>query len=290
MKLLILGSGGQLGTDFVREARLKGHEVIGKDYPEVDLTRRESVMQVVKEVLPQVIVNCTAFTAVDLCEEKQVEAFALNAQGCGFLAEAAAEHSSLLIHFSTDYVFSGQGSRPYTEEDATEPGTVYGRSKLEGERQIAAILAKIMIFRIAWLYGVYGNNFVKSIRTIGAKCQAENKPLKVVNDQFGTPTWTVDVCRQVLKVMNTPNYGVFHCTSEGSCSWFDFAKEIIIASGIQVEVSPCTTAEFPRPAPRPAYSVLENARLKKLGLNIMPNWQEGFRAFLEAEKRITEQE
>ncbi|MFP4014036.1 MAG: dTDP-4-dehydrorhamnose reductase [Chitinispirillaceae bacterium] len=284
MKLLIVGSGGQLGSDFVKEANLQGHDTAALDYPQIDITSPESVLETVKSVRPDVIVNCAAFTAVDLCEEKQDQAFALNADGSANLARAAKESDALLVHISTDYVFSGDLDRPYTEEDTPGPNSVYGKSKLEGERRIASVWNRHMIFRIAWLYGVNGNNFVKSIRRFGLKNREEGKPLRVVNDQIGSPTWTVSVCRQVLKVLDSGEYGVYHCTSEGSCSWFDFAEEIINASGIDVRVEPCTTEEFPRPAPRPVNSVLENKKLKTLGLNIMPEWKDAFRQFLAAEK------
>ncbi|MFW6245105.1 MAG: dTDP-4-dehydrorhamnose reductase [Fibrobacterota bacterium] len=284
MKLLIVGSGGQLGSDFVKEANLQGHDTAALDYPQIDITSPESVLETVKSVRPDVIVNCAAFTAVDLCEGKQDQAFALNADGSANLARAAKESDALLVHISTDYVFSGDLDRPYTEEDTPGPNSVYGKSKLEGERRIASIWNRHMIFRIAWLYGVNGNNFVKSIRRFGLKNREEGKPLRVVNDQIGSPTWTVSVCRQVLKVLDSGEYGVYHCTSEGSCSWFDFAEEIINASGIDVRVEPCTTEEFPRPAPRPVNSVLENKKLKTLGLNIMPEWKDAFRQFLAAEK------
>lgn len=286
MKLLVIGSGGQLGSDFVKEAKAQGHDTAALDYPFIDITRPESVTEAVNSIAPDVIVNCAAFTAVDLCEEKQSEAFALNSEGCANLARAAAQTDALLVHISTDYVFSGDLDRPYTEEDAPGPRSVYGKSKLEGERQVASLWNRHMIFRVAWLYGINGNNFVKSIRRFGLKNKEEGKPLRVVDDQIGSPTWTVSVCRQVLKVMDSGEYGVFHCTSEGSCSWFDFAREIIRASGIGVSVEPCTTEEFPRPAPRPANSVLENKRLKDLGLNIMPEWKDAFRQFLAAEKEI----
>ncbi|MFP4163391.1 MAG: dTDP-4-dehydrorhamnose reductase [Chitinispirillaceae bacterium] len=284
MKLLVIGSGGQLGSDFVREARLQGHDTVALDYPQIDIASWESVNETVRKEGFDAIINCAAFTAVDLCEEKQQEAFALNSAGCANLARAAAETNALLIHISTDYVFSGDLDRPYTEEDAPGPKSVYGKSKLEGEEQIASIWEKHIIFRIAWLYGMNGGNFVKSIRRFGRKSKEEGKPLRVVNDQIGSPTWTVSICRQVLHVLDKNVYGVFHCTSEGRCSWFDFAEEIITAAGIEVKVEPCKTEEFPRPAPRPANSVLENKRLKSLGLNIMPEWKNAFREFLAAEK------
>jgi len=283
MKLLVIGSGGQLGCDFVKEAELLGHLVIPVDFPDIDIADKASVERFVNDAKPDVIVNCAAFTAVDLCEQEQKNAFSINADACFNLAYCARDIGARLIHFSTDYVFDGRASKPYTERSDTNPQTVYGKSKLRGEELIVETCPKYLIFRIAWLYGVHGNNFVKSIRRFAQAAADEKKPLKVVNDQFGTPTWTVSVCRQALSVIDKNEYGVFHCTSEGQCSWFDFAKEIVSASGINVDVVPCTTEEFPRPAPRPHFSVLENARFKEMGINIMPEWKEAFKEFLSTE-------
>jgi len=286
MKLLVIGSGGQLGYDFVKEAKLKGHLVSSVDFPDIDIADKASVERCVNDAKPDVIVNCAAFTAVDLCEQEQENAFSINADACFNLASCARDTGALLVHFSTDYVFDGRASAPYTEQDNTNPQTIYGKSKLRGEELIAKICPKHLIFRIAWLYGVHGNNFVKSIRRFAQSAVNENKPLKVVDDQFGTPTWTVSVCRQVLYVIDKNEYGVFHCTSEGQCSWFDFAKEIVQALSIGADVTPCTTEEFPRPAPRPHFSVLENARFKAMGINIMPDWKEAFKEFLLAESKL----
>ena len=284
MKLLIIGSNGQLGHDFVMQAGIAGHNVVPIDYPQIDICDKSSVESCIDTVEPEVIVNCAAFTAVDECETKIDMAFALNADACGILAMAAQRHGAALVHFSTDYVFDGRASSPYTEESLTNPQSVYGKSKLRGEEMILDSHPNSMIFRIAWLYGAHGNNFVKTIRKLAASCASEGKPLKVVNDQFGTPTWTVNVCRQALAMLDRQERGIFHSTSEGFCSWFDFAKEIVAASGITADVQPCTTEEFPRPAPRPQYSVLENARLKAIEANIMPDWREGFNEFLSSEK------
>ncbi|MDR2728797.1 MAG: dTDP-4-dehydrorhamnose reductase [Chitinispirillales bacterium] len=283
MKLLVIGSGGQLGSDFVKEAERFGHSVFPVDFPDIDIADKASVSRFVNDTKPDVIVNCAAFTAVDLCEQEPEKAFSLNADACLNLASCARDTGARLVHFSTDYVFDGRASIPYTEYDEPRPQTVYGKSKLRGEEFIAETCPEHFIFRIAWLYGVHGNNFVKSIRRFAQAAANEKKPLKVVNDQFGTPTWTVSVCRQALKVFDKNEYGIFHCTSEGQCSWFDFAKEIVSASGIGVDIESCTTEEFPRPAPRPHFSVLENARLKAAGINIMPEWREAFKEFLLAE-------
>ena len=286
MKLLIIGSNGQLGYDFVNMASAAGHTVIPVDYPQIDICSEQSVESAVAAARPDAIINCAAFTAVDDCETATDKAFALNAEACGYLAASAKKHSATLVHFSTDYVFDGRASQPYTEKCQTNPQSVYGKSKLRGEEIITGLYDNVMIFRIAWLYGAHGNNFVKTIRRIAYDRASEGKPLRVVNDQFGSPTWTVSVCRQVLAILNKPARGIFHCTSEGSCSWYDFARIITVAYGIYVDLEPCTTEEFPRPAPRPHYSVLENAHLKSIRANIMPDWYKGFREFLSTEDII----
>jgi len=201
------------------------------------------------------------------------------------LASAAEGCGAAFVHFSTDYVFDGRKKSPYVESDPANPASVYGRSKLEGELLVQKNSKRSYIFRIAWLYGTHGNNFVKTIRSLAQKNAAANNPLRVVNDQFGSPTYTADVCRQTFGMIETPHFGLYHSTSEGQCTWFDFACEIVRASGIPAQVQPCTTAEFPRPAPRPANSVLENSALKKLGLNLMTHWKEAFADFMRDEQR-----
>ena len=262
-----------------------GHEVSGIDFPEIDITRIESIRPVLKPGQFDAVINSAAFTAVDACEKEVERAFSVNAAGAGNLALAARESGSVFVHYSTDYVFDGTGTRPYVESDATNPASVYGKSKLEGERLVQAGNERSFIFRIAWLYGLHGGNFVKTIRGAAEKNAQTGTPLRVVNDQYGSPTWTVDVCRQTLRMLDTSSYGLYHATSEGVCTWFDFTVEILNAAGISAEVVPCSTAEFPRPAPRPLYSVLENAGLKRLGLNLMPDWEKAFSAYTEQERQ-----
>ncbi|MDR2694184.1 MAG: dTDP-4-dehydrorhamnose reductase [Chitinispirillales bacterium] len=287
MTLLIIGSSGQLGSDFVKTAERLGHSVIPIDYPLIDIRDRSSVESVIKDSTPDAVINCAAFTAVDDCETNREAAFALNADACGNLALAAKSAASLLVHISTDYVFDGAASSPYTEDCGANPRTVYGKSKLRGEEIIAELYgAGSMVFRIAWLYGAGGSNFVKTIRRAASSCRRENKPLRVVNDQFGTPTWTVSVCRQILSVIDRGERGVFHATCEGACTWFDFARVVAAACGIDAGILPCATEEYPSKTPRPRYSVLENARLKAMNANIMPEWREAFSEFLSVEGEI----
>jgi len=285
MNILIVGHNGMLGSDMMIVTRSAGHDVTGIDVPDIDITKRDSIQRCLAAVKPQIIINCAAYTAVDACETARERAFAVNAQGAGLLAGCAHESQAVLVHFSTDYVFDGTKAQPYLENDPTNPVSVYGKSKLEGELLVQKNCSRSFIFRIAWLYGARGGNFVKTIKTLAQKNLSLGMPLRVVNDQVGTPTWTVTVCRQTFGMIETKHYGLYHCTSEGRCSWYDFALEIVRTAGIEVQVVPCSTAEFPRPAPRPANSVLENGRLKELGLNIMPYWKAGFENFLKDEKK-----
>ena len=279
MKLLIIGCNGMLGQDMALSASEAGHEIVGLDFPDIDITKQECVRKHVKDISPDAIINCAAFTAVDACETEKETAFAVNAVGAGTLAMCAEVSGAKFVHISTDYVFDGKITRPYTEDDPTGPASVYGQSKLEGENLVRKNCSRAYILRIAWLYGKNGNNFVKTIRSVAQKNSTANKPLRVVNDQWGTPTWTVDVCRQVMRLLSSDHYGLFHATNEGKCTWFDFAGKIVATAGILCPVEPCTTSDFPRPALRPAYSVLENRNLKRLGINVMQEWEEAFEEF-----------
>jgi len=290
MKILIVGHKGMLGTDMLSAALKADHEASGVDFPEIDITRLESVRACLRKGRPDTVINCAAFTAVDACETEVLKAFNVNAEGAGNLAIAAREVQSIFVHYSTDYVFDGTAKAPYRETDPTCPASVYGKSKLEGERLVAANNARSFIIRIAWLYGTTGNHFVKTIRNLAQKNAVTGGRLRVVNDQIGSPTCTLDVCNQTLCLLETGNFGLYHATSEGQCSWYDFAQEIRRAAGISVGIDPCTTAEFIRDrdlrvAPRPSWSVLENAALKKLGLNRMPHWKDAFAAFTKVEAR-----
>ncbi|MCU0608944.1 MAG: dTDP-4-dehydrorhamnose reductase [Chitinispirillaceae bacterium] len=286
MRILVAGSNGMLGTDMTALARAAGHDVIGLDFPDIDITHSDSIRRHCDAIKPDAIINCAAYTAVDACETNEAIAYSVNTEGVGNLAQCAQEAGCTLVHISTDYVFDGTKRSPYIESDQTNPASIYGKSKLEGEKLVIKHCSRYFILRIAWLYGLHGNNFVRTIRTIAAKNSSGDKPLRVVSDQRGTPTYTVDVCRQTLRLLTTDHFGLYHATNEGSCSWYNFASAIVAAAGIPVRVEPCSTTEFPRPAPRPANSVLENAGLKKLGLNIMQEWSVAWQEFLKSEKTV----
>jgi dTDP-4-dehydrorhamnose reductase len=289
MRMIIIGCNGQLGADFMAQAVAAGHDVCGMDYPQIDITDPGSAQRAIESVRPEMIVNCAGYTAVDACETDEQRAFAVNAAGVGNIAQTAQACGAAVAHISTDYVFDGTKSGPYVESDPPNPQSAYGRTKLAGEEACMRICQRHFIFRIAWLYGINGANFVKTIRRAAAEKAAGGGELKVVSDQRGTPTWTVEVCRQMLRVIGTRHFGLFHCTAEGECTWYDFARHIVERAGISAPVVPCTTREFPRPAPRPANSVLENARLKALGLHSMKEWRAAFGEFLATERNASSQ-
>jgi dTDP-4-dehydrorhamnose reductase len=285
MKLLIIGCNGQLGKDMMLAAAAQDFIAEGVDFPAIDITDAKTVNATVMRVRPDAVINCAAHTAVDACEKEVDKAFAINSTGVAHVALAAKQAGSKLVHISTDYVFDGTKKGPYVESDTPNPRSVYGKSKLAGESELIKTCDRHFIVRIAWLFGTRGNNFLKTIRSLAEKRATTGEPVTVVNDQIGTPTYTMHVCKQILSLVRTDHFGLFHGTNEGWCSWFDFAKAIVSAYGLRTEVLPCTTAEFPRPAPRPANSVLENERLKKLGLNIMPLWKKGLEDYIEEEKK-----
>lgn len=280
MKIAVIGCNGQLGYDMVSVCRSKGYTVTGIDYPAIDIKDQQLTNTIIKNIMPDVIINCAAYTDVDSCESNIQEAYSVNSSGVANIANAAKSIGTKIVHISTDYVFDGKKHSPYIETDIPNPMSVYGKSKLDGELEFIKITEKYFIFRIAWLYGINGTNFVKTIRKLADKRQKLKLPLKVINDQIGTPTYSKDVCEQIMEIIPTQNFGIYHCTNEGECSWYEFAHQIIDFFNIQVELLPCHTGEFNLPAPRPAYSVLENSHLKSLGIHLMPYWKESLNHFL----------
>jgi dTDP-4-dehydrorhamnose reductase len=275
MKVLITGANGQLGRELTKQYSEKNVELLLTDVADLDITNIEQVYDYVQQHRPQVIINCAAHTAVDKCETDKDNAFKINAIGPRNLSAAAYSIDAEVVQISTDYVFDGEGSEPITEFTATNPQTVYGESKLQGEKLTAQFNPKHYILRTAWLYGD-GNNFVRTM----LKLSETNNTLKVVNDQHGSPTSTVDLARVIIKLVEEKNYGLFHATCKGQCSWYDFTKEIFRLKGINTEVIPCTTEEFPRPAKRPKYSVLRNYMLELTTGDIMRTWQEAIEEYL----------
>jgi dTDP-4-dehydrorhamnose reductase len=279
MKVLITGANGQLGREITKQYKGKSVELILTDVQDLDITNVEKVYSFVNTNKPDVIINCAAHTAVDKCETDVDNAYKINTIGPKNLAQAANSIGAEIVQVSTDYVFSGDVEKELTEFDEVGPQTVYGKTKLEGENVVRAMNPKHYIVRTAWLYGD-GNNFVKTMINLSKT----NKVLKVVNDQHGSPTSTVDLARVIIKLIDEKNYGLFHCTCKGQCTWYDFTKEIFRLSNIDTEVVPCNTDEFPRPAKRPEYSVLKNYMLELTTGDITRTWEEALAEYLKVNK------
>ncbi len=286
--ILIIGSKGQLGRDIQRAAADFPHiELLCTDVDELDITQVDAVRNFCIRHRPQFIVNCAAYTAVDKAEDEPEKAFSINAAAVQHLTEAAASIDAFLLHISTDYVFDGTSSSPYTEKDAVNPLSVYGKTKLAGE-QAALAYEKSMVIRTAWLYTAEGNNFVNTMLRLGA----ERTDINVVNDQYGSPTYAFDLASALLKIIGliqtnpaTFQGGVYHFTNEGVCTWFDFATNIMEIGQRKCTVHPVTTAEYPTKAHRPTYSVLNKEKIKQIYSLAIPSWEDALvRCFQQKEK------
>jgi dTDP-4-dehydrorhamnose reductase len=282
-KLLITGAAGQLGQALVECGGRQGWEVAATDVAELDITDPQAVWGELSRQRPAVVINAAAATRVDDLESDPDGALLVNGLGPRNLAVACRRLGIKLVHLSTDYVFDGAKAGAYVEWDATGPLSVYGRSKLLGEEWVRQQCPDHFIVRTAWLYGLPGPNFITAILA-RARSLAPGGELKVVHDQRGTPTSTLALAPQLLALAATEAFGTYHATCQGETTWYEFACLILETAGITVRVTPCTTAEFPRPAPRPANSVLANRLLQVAGLDRMPAWQEAYRQFWEAYK------
>lgn len=271
MRLLVVGANGMLGREVVAAARAAGHEVVARDVESIDIVDAEGCARVLAADAPDAVVNCAAFTDVDGAEDQEDVALAVNGEGAGNLAAAAAAIDARIVQLSTDYVFPGDAGEPYVESSQTGPRSAYGRTKLAGELAVAAADPDHAIVRTAWLFGVHGRNFVDTILRLAA----ERDSIEVVDDQVGCPTWAGHLAPVIVRLAESGETGIFHAAGGGRCSWFELAREAVERSGIGCEVAPTTTEAFPRPAPRPAFSVLASER----GI-ALPQWQEGLAGFL----------
>jgi dTDP-4-dehydrorhamnose reductase len=294
MRLMVSGAGGMLGHDVVRAGRRAGHDLAGLGHGELDVADGEAVERAVARLRPEAIVNCAAWTDVDGAEDHRPQAHAVNAEGAGNLARAAAAAGVPLVHVSTDYVFSGEapldarGSpRPYVESDPTGPRSVYGQSKLAGERQVLAASDAHTIVRSSWLFGVDGHNFAATMLRLAGEQRASRseagaarpRPLRVVADQTGCPTWTGHLAPALLGLIECEVRGVVHLAGSGWVSWHDFAREIFRQAELDCMLEPATSAELTRPAPRPAWSAIASERSDVLP---MPDWRDGLAGYLAA--------
>jgi dTDP-4-dehydrorhamnose reductase len=278
MKVIVTGAKGQLGTDLVHLLANRGYEVYGYGREELDITNFNQVKQVISKINPDIVIHTAAYTKVDLAESEPDQAFLINAYGTRNVAATSEAVGAKLVYISTDYVFDGTANVPYNEFAPTNPLGVYGKSKLAGEQFVRDLHSKFFIVRTSWVYGKHGNNFVKTM----LKLAQERDELMIVHDQVGCPTYTVDLANCILQLIQTEKYGIYHVSNSGQCSWYEFAIAIFEEAGIEVKVNPCATKDFPRPAPRPAYSVFEHMALRLNDFKEMPNWRESLKNFLKS--------
>ncbi|WP_242785270.1 dTDP-4-dehydrorhamnose reductase [Bacillus cereus] len=276
MKVLVTGAKGQLGQDVVSLLKEQTWEVFGFGREELNITDEKQVSEKVLLIQPDIIIHTAAYTQVDQAESDEESAFKVNAEGTKYLAQAAEAVGAKFCYVSTDYVFDGTKDTPYKPDDQTNPQTVYGKSKLVGEQYTQEYCSKSYIVRTSWVFGLYGNNFVKTMLRLAE----ENKELGIVHDQVGSPTSTTDLARFIISLVQTDKYGVYHGSNSGVCSWYEFAKEIFKQSNIEIVVNPLKTEDFPRPAARPKYSVLDKGMIEENGFESLQNWKEALKDFL----------
>jgi dTDP-4-dehydrorhamnose reductase len=274
VRIAVTGAAGMLGQAVVAAAREHGHEVAALHRDAADVTDAAAVAAALRDAAPDAVVNCAAWTDVDGAEADEDGATAVNGAGAGNVAAGAAAAGARIVHVSTDYVFDGTKREPYLETDPVGPRSAYGRSKLAGERAVAAAAPDHAIARTAWLFGAGGRNFVDTMLRLGA----ERDEVSVVTDQVGCPTWTGHLAPALLDLAASPATGAFHVAAAGSCSWHELAAEAFRRAGLRCAVRETTTAAFPRPAPRPAFSVLRSARPET---PVLPAWQDGLAAHLD---------
>ncbi len=282
MKVLVIGSNGQLGSEIYREFSAGGNEVVGLTHNDIEVSDRDSVTNNFRSIKPDLIVNTAAMHNVEKCEQDPPLSFAVNGEGARNLALACSDLGSVLMHISTDYVFDGKKNAPYIESDMVSPLNVYANTKVSGELFINSICEKRYIVRTSGVYGRHpcrakgGLNFVELM----LKLAKERPEIKVVNDEFLAPTSAKEIAKQLLNLAKSGSYGLYHATAEGSCSWYEFAKKIFELTGTKTNLLVAGPNEFPMKVPRPKYSVLENANLKNKGLDIFKSWDEALSEYL----------
>ncbi len=276
MKILITGSNGMLGHDLI-DVLKNNHELILTTSKTLDITDKDNVIDFICENRPDVVINSAAYTDVDGCETNQEMAYEVNGEGVKNLAIGCSKIDCALVHISTDYVFNGENTRPWVENDEIGPISVYGKSKLKGEEAILENLDKFFIIRTAWLYGINGRNFPKTMLELAQN----HSEITVVYDEVGSPTYTPDLANAISQLIDTDYYGIYHITNSGSCSWCEFASYIFEITGTDVKVIPVTASEFARPAPRPHYSVLENKNWISKGFKPLRSYKDAIKEYVE---------
>ena len=275
MRVLVTGVKGQLGYDVMNELAGRGHEGIGVDIQEMDITDAASVEKVITEAAPDAVIHCAAYTAVDAAEDNVDLCRRVNAGGTENIARVCKALNCKMMYISTDYVVHGQGTRPWEPDDKREPLNVYGQTKYEGELAVET-LEKFFLVRIAWVFGVNGKNFIKTMLNLGKT----RDHLTVVADQIGSPTYTYDLARLLVDMIETDRYGRYHATNEGLCSWYEFACEIFKQAGMNVTVSPVTSDQYPAKAKRPMNSRMDKSKLDEMGFKRLPSWQDALGRYL----------
>lgn len=276
MRIIVTGSEGQLGTDVVAELKRRGHEVIGADLPETDITDKNAVEEFVEKANAEAVIHCAAFTNVDLAETENETCRKINVDGTCNLAQSCKKHGMKMLYISTDYVFSGEGNEASETDSPKAPCNFYGVSKLGGENALTEICDKYFIVRISWVFGESGKNFVKTM----LRLSKERDELTVVNDQIGSPTYTKDLSVLLCNMIATEKYGVYHATNEGYCSWAEFASKIMELSGASTKIIPVSTEEYKTVAVRPKNSRLSKSSLDKNGFERLPHWEDALKRYL----------
>ena len=276
MKVLVTGVKGQLGFDVMNELKKRGLEAVGADIEEMDITDEESVNRFIMDAKPDAVIHCAAYTAVDAAEENEDICRRVNADGTRNIAKVCKELDCKMIYISTDYVFDGQGSRPWEPDEERHPLNVYGQTKYEGELAVQELLEKYFIVRIAWVFGVNGKNFVKTMLNLAQT----HDTLTVVNDQYGSPTYTYDLAGLLVDMVQTDKYGIYHATNEGICTWYEFACEIFKQANVSVKVLPVSAAEYRAKAKRPENSRMSKEKLTENGFERLPSWQDALGRYL----------
>jgi len=280
MKILLTGATGRLGSE-CNDVLKSDYDIIAPDKEELDITSWDKVITSINLLSPDIILNCAAFTKVDECETERKVSERINVEGTRNLAQGAARYDKSIVHISSDFVFNGRKRlpQPYFEDDPMDPLSFYGLTKMESEMAVKQNVPKYVIIRAGWLYGMRGDNFLKEILTLALKGDQES--IYVVNDQFGSPTWFHRLAQQIKLLIDNGKEGIYHATSEGYCSRYEWAKYFLEKMEIKIPVLPCATKEYPTPAVRPVNSILENRQLKRERLNIMPNWQNDLDIFID---------
>ena len=286
MRVLVTGAKGQLGTDVMAELKSNNIEAVGIDREELDIVDAKACEEFFDKANAEkridAVIHCAAYTAVDKAEDEQELSYNINALGTKNIATACKKFDMKLMYISTDYVFNGQGERPWEPDDEREPLNVYGRTKYEGELFVEEIAKKYFIVRIAWVFGIAGNNFIKTM----LKLAKERDSLTVVDDQIGSPTYTADLSKLLVSMIQTDKYGRYHATNEGYCSWYEFAKEIFKVAGVTINVAAVDSSAYPAKAKRPANSRMEKKKLDEAGFKRLPSWQDATRRYIEELQKL----